>query len=63
MLTQQSTICGKYHGNTGYLLAETQEFVGMGNRVNDRQTRWTDKSQLMTSHRVTQVNHTNESHK
>ena len=53
MITWQSTVCGKYHGNTGYLLrnvdAGTQEFTGMGNRVNDRQTRWTDESQMMMS--------------
>ena len=53
MLTRQSMICGKYHGNTGYLLrnidAGTQEFVGMGNCVDDWQTRWADKSQVMTS--------------
>ena len=52
MLTQQSMICGKYHGNAGYLLTNvdtgTQEFVGMGNHVNDWQTRQTDESQLMT---------------
>ena len=46
-------ICGKYHGNTGYLLgnvdAGTQEFAGMGNHVNEGQTRWTDESQMMTS--------------
>ena len=51
MLIQQSMICGKYHRNTGYLLrnidAGTQEFTGMGNRVNDRQTRQTDELQLM----------------
>ena len=45
---------GKYHRNTGYLLGNvdvgTQEFAGMGNRVNDGQTRWTDESQMMTSH-------------
>ena len=54
MLTQKSTIHGKYHGNTGYLLGNvhvgTQEFAGMGNHVNDRQTRRTDESQMMTSH-------------
>ena len=46
MLIRQSTIRGKYHGNTGYLLGKvdvgTQEFVGTDNRVNegqrDRQT-------------------------
>ena len=48
MLTQQSTICRKYHSNTGYLLrnvdAGTQEFAGTGNRVNDGQTRQTDET-------------------
>ena len=29
----------------------TQEFVGMGNHVDNGQTRWTDESQIMTSHR------------
>ena len=47
MIIQQSTICGKYHGNTSYLLgivdAGTQEFAGTENRVNDRQTRQTDE--------------------
>ena len=51
------------HSNTGYLLgnvgAGTQEFMGMGNHVNDRQTRWTDESQMMTSCR----GHTSQSHK
>ena len=54
MIIRQSMICGKYHGNTGYLLgnidAGTQEFMGMGNRVNKGQTRWTDELQMMTSH-------------
>ena len=63
MLTQQSMIRGKYHGNTGYLLgnidAETQEFAGMGNCVNNGQTRWTDELQMMTSRR----GHTSQSHK
>ena len=63
MITRQSTIRGKYHGNTSYLLrnvdAGTQEFVGMGNHVNEGQTRWTDKSQMMTSCR----GRTSESHK
>ena len=67
MITQQSTIHGKYHGNTGYLLRNvdvgTQEFLGMGNRVNEGQMRRTDESQMMTSHRVAQVSCTNESHK
>ena len=56
-------IRGKYHGNTGYLLrnadAGTQEFAGMGNRVNDRQTRQTDELQMMTSH----WGHTSQLHK
>ena len=60
-------ICGKYHSNTGYLLGNidvgTQEFAGTGNRVNDRQTRWTDESQVMTSRWVAQINRTNELHK
>ena len=63
MITRQSTIRGRYHGNTGYLLgnidAGTQEFAEMGNRVDEGQTRWTDKSQMMTSHRGC----TSESHK
>ena len=46
-------ICGKYHGIAGSLLgnvdAGTQEFAGMGNRVNEGQTRRTDESQMMTS--------------
>ena len=56
-------MCRKYHGNTGYLLGNvdvgTQEFAGMGNRVNDGQTRWTDESQMMTSRR----GHTSQLHK
>ena len=55
MITQQSMIHGKYHSNAGCLLgnveAGTQEFTGTGNRVNDRQTRQTDKSQMMMSRR------------
>ena len=54
MLTQQSTIHGKYHGKTGYLLgnidARIQEFVGMGYHVDDMQTMQTDESQMMMSH-------------
>ena len=54
MITQQSMIHGKYHGNTSYLLgnvdAGAQEFAGMGNCVNDGQMRQTDESQMMTSH-------------
>ena len=66
-------ICGKYHGNTSYLLgnidAGTQEFVGMGNRVDNGQMRWTDESQMMTScwgptsqshKRITQTNRTKQ---
>ena len=53
MITRQSTIRRKYHGNTGYLLGNvdigTQEFAGMGNHVNDGQTRRTDELQMMTS--------------
>ena len=56
-------IRGKYHGNTGYLLRNvdvgTQEFAGMGNRVNEGQTRRTDESQMMTSRQ----GRTSESHK
>ena len=37
----------------------TQEFAGMGNRVDDGQMRQTDESQLMTSHR----GRTSQSHK
>ena len=63
MIIQQSMIHGKYHGNTGYLLGNvhtgTQEFAGMGNHVNEGQTRRTDESQMMTSRR----GHTSESHK
>ena len=73
MIIRQSTIHGKYHGITGYLLgnvdAGTQEIVGMGNHVNEGQTRWTDESQMMTSHkgrtselhkRITQTNRTKQ---
>ena len=53
-ITRQSMIHGKYHGNTGYLLGNIdvgmQEFVGMGNRVNEGQMRQTDESQMMMSH-------------
>ena len=63
MITQQSTIHGKYHGNTGYVLgnvdAGIQEFGGMGNCVNDEQTRWTDELQMMTLC----WSHTSQSHK
>ena len=63
MIIRQSMIRRKYHSNTGYLLgnvdAGTQEFAGMGNRVNEGQTRWTDESQMMTSH----WGHASELHK
>ena len=53
MITRQSTIHGKYHSNTGYLLRNidmgTQEFAGTGNRVNDGQMAQIDESQMMTS--------------
>ena len=47
----------------------TQEFAGMGNCVNEGQTRWTDESQMMTSRRgrtselhkrIVQMNHTKQ---
>ena len=73
MLTRLSTIRGKYHGNTGYLLgnidAGTQEFTRMGNCVDNGQTRQTDESQMMTSRRgctsqshkrTAQMNHTKQ---
>ena len=53
MLTQQSMIHGKYHGNTGYLLGNVdtgiQEFTGMGYHVDDMQTMRTDELQMMMS--------------
>ena len=53
MLTQQSMIHGKYHGNTGYILgnvdAGIQELAGTGYCVDDGQTTRTDESQMMTS--------------
>ena len=56
-------ICGKYHGDTGYLLrnveAGTQEFAGTGNHLNEGQMRRTDESQMVTSCRGC----TSESHK
>ena len=73
MLTQQSTIHGKYHRKTGYLLENIdmgiQEFAGTGYHVDDVQTTWTDKSQMMTSHgsrtsqlhkKIAQMNHTKQ---
>ena len=63
MLTQQSTIHGKYKRKTGYLLrnidAGIQEFVGMGYHVNNVQMMWTDELQMMAS----RGSHTNQSHK
>ena len=61
MITQQSTIHEKYHGNTGYLLGNiymgTQEFGGMGYCVDDQQTTWTDESQrtIELHNRITQT--------
>ena len=53
MLTQQSMICRKYHGKTGYLLGNIdmviQKFAGMGYHMNNMQMMQTDKSQMMTS--------------
>ena len=50
MLTRQSMIHGKYHGNMGYLLGNVevgiQEFTGTGYRVDDRQMTWTDELQM-----------------
>ena len=67
MFTQQSTIHGKYHGKTGYLLrnadAGTGEFAGIEYYVDDMQMAQTDESQMMTYVRVAQVNCTNQSHK
>ena len=73
MIIRQSTIHGKYHRNTSYLLgnvdAGTQEFAGTGNCVNKGQTRRTDKLQMMTSRqgctseshkRITQTNRTKQ---
>ena len=63
MIIRQSTTHRKYHGNTAYLLgnvdAGNQEIAGMGNRVNEGQTRQTDESQMMMSH----WGRTSESHK
>ena len=63
MLTQQSTIHGKYHGKTGYLLgnidAGIREFAGTGYHVDDVQMMQTDESQVMTS----RGSRTSQSHK
>ena len=73
MLTQQSMIHGKYHGNNGYLLRNIdvgiQDFAGMGYHVDDGQMTQTGESQMMTSHQshtsqlhkqITQTNHTKQ---
>ena len=73
MLMQQSTIHGKYHGKTGYLLGNVDagiwEFMGMGYHVDDVQMIQTDESQMMTScgsrtsqpHKsIAQTNHTKQ---
>ena len=48
MLTRQSTIHGKCHGETGYLLGnvdvEIWEFAGTGYHVDNMQTMQTDES-------------------
>ena len=63
MLMQQSTIHGKYHGKTSYLLGNVDmgiwEFMGMGYCVDDMQTMQTDESQMMMSC----GSRTNQSHK
>ena len=60
---QQSTVHGKYHGKTSYLLrnvdAGIQEFMGMGYHVNNVQMMQTIESQLITSH----GSHTKQSQK
>ena len=63
MLTQQSTIHGKYHRKTGYLHRNVDvgiwKVMGVGYCVDDMQTMWTDMSQMMTSH----GSHSKRSHK
>ena len=63
MLMQQSTLHGKYHRKTSYLLgnvdAGIQEFVGMGYHVDNMQMIRTDESQMMMSC----GSHTSQSHK
>ena len=58
-----STVHGKYHGETSYLLRNVDmgiwDFAGMGYHVNDVQMMQTIKSQLMMSH----GSHTKQSHK
>ena len=60
---QQSTIHGKYHKKTGYLLrnvdAGIREFVEMGYHVDDVQMTQTDELQMMMSH----GSHTSRLHK
>ena len=76
MLMQQSTIHGKYHGITGYLLGNIDvgigDFAGMGYCVNNVQMTQTIESQMMTScgshtkrlqKSITQMNRTSKSHK
>ena len=71
MPMQQSTIHGKYHGKTSYLLGiidtGIREFAGMGYHVNDVQTmqnRVAVDDITWQSHKmITQINCTNESHK
>ena len=73
MLTQQSTIHGKYHGKTSYLLrnvdAGIQKFAGTGYHVDDVQMMQTDELQMMMScgsrtsqlHKsIEQTNHTKQ---
>ena len=73
MLTQQSMIHRKYHGKTGFLIGNVdvgiREFMGMGYCVDDMQSTWIDKLQMMTScgsrtsqsHKsITQMNHTKQ---
>ena len=54
MLMQQSTVHGKYHRKTGYLLRNVHmvigEFAGTGYCVDDMQMMQTIESQLMMSH-------------
>ena len=73
MLTQQSTVHRKYHGNTGYLLRNIgtgiRELAGTGYHVDDMQMMQAIKSKLMMSHgshtkqlhkSITQTNHTGQ---
>ena len=71
MLTQQSTVHGKYHGKTSYLLGNVDvgiwEFAGMGYHVNDMQmmqNQVTVDDITRKSHKtIAQINHTNKLHK